>query len=91
LNSTGSAVNFGAVVTDGMVMIQKTGQNSGTLQLSSYPRSRGTLVQINSTVVATPQSVTCDNGDVLTPSVSGQYWQLDLRGRKYCTWNGTLP
>jgi hypothetical protein len=91
LNSTGSAVNFGAVVTDGMVMIQKTGQNSGTLQLSSYPRSRDTLVQINSTVVATPRSVTCDNGDVLTPSVSGQYWQLDLRGRKYCTWNGTLP
>jgi hypothetical protein len=90
LNSAGSAVDFGAVVTDGMVMIQP-GQNSGTLQLSAYPRSRDTLVQINSTVVATPQSVTCDNGNVLTPSVSGQYWQLDLRGRKYCTWNGTLP
>jgi hypothetical protein len=91
MNSAGSAVNFGAVITDGMVMIQEAASNSGTLRLSSYPRSRDTLVQINSTVVATPKSVTCDNGDVLTPWVSGQYWGLDLRGRKYCTWNGTLP
>jgi hypothetical protein len=90
MNSTGAVVNFGTVLTDGMVMIQQTGQNSGTLQLSSYPRSRDVVVQINSTVVATPASVTCDNGDVLTPTVSGQYWQVDLRGRKYCTWSGTL-
>jgi hypothetical protein len=90
MNSTGAVLDFSTLLTDGMVMIQQTGQNSGTLQLSSYPRSRDVVVKINSTVVATPASVTCDNGDVLTPTVSGQYWQIDLRGRKYCMWNGIL-
>jgi hypothetical protein len=90
MNSTGAVVNFGTVLTDGMVWIQQTGQNSGTLQLSSYPRSRDVVIQINSTVVAPPSSLICDNGDVITPVASGNYWQVDLRARKYCTWSGTL-
>jgi hypothetical protein len=90
MNSTGAVVNFGSVLTDGMVTIQQTGQNSGTLQLSSYPRSRDVVIQINSTVVAMPSSLTCDNGDVIIPVASGNYWQVDLRARKYCTWSGTL-
>jgi hypothetical protein len=92
LNSSGSVVDFGTVRTDGMVLLQQqTGQNSDSVQISSYPRSRDVVVQINSKTVATPPSVTCDNGDVLVPSIVAPYWQIDLRGRKYCSWSGKLP
>jgi hypothetical protein len=92
LNSAGSVVNFGTVRTDGMVLLQQqTGQNSDSVQISSYPQSRDVVVQVNSNTVATPPSVTCDNGDVLVPSIVAPYWQIDLRGRKYCTWSGKLP
>jgi hypothetical protein len=88
LNSAGSVVNFGTVRTDGMVLLQ---QNSDSVQISSYPRSRDVVVQVNSGSVAAPPSVSCDNGDVLVPSIVAPYWQINLRGRKYCTWNGKLP
>jgi hypothetical protein len=88
LNSSGAVVNFSAVQTDGMVMLQQQGSK---LQISAYPRSRSVVVKINANTVAAPSSVTCDNGDLLTPTVASGYWQLNLRGRKYCTWNGTLP
>jgi hypothetical protein len=81
-------VNFGTVRTDGMVLLQ---QNSDSVQISSYPRSRDVVVQVNSGSVAAPPSVSCDNGDVLVPSIVAPYWQINLRGRKYCTWNGKLP
>ena len=88
LNSAGTVVDFGTVLTDGMVSLQQT---AGTVTLSSYPRSRDVVIQINSGNVAMPASLTCDNGDVLTPVVvAGNYWQVDLRARKYCTWSGTL-
>jgi hypothetical protein len=90
LNSAGTVVDFGTVQTDGMVWLQQTGQSPQTVQLRSYPRSRDVVIQINSTDVAIPTSLTCDNGDVITPMVSGIYWQVDLRGRKYCTWSGIL-
>jgi hypothetical protein len=88
MNSAGTVVDFGTLRTDGMVLLQQTAQ---TVKLSSYPRSRDVVIQINSTDVATPASLTCDNGDVLTPVMTGNYWQVDLRARKYCTWTGTLP
>jgi hypothetical protein len=88
LNSSGSVVNFGAVQTDGMVMLAQQGPS---LQLSAYPRSRSVVVKINASTVAAPTSVICDNGDSLTPSTASGYWQLNLRGRKYCSWSGTLP
>jgi hypothetical protein len=89
LNSGGSIVDFGTIRTDGMVLLQQ--QPTGIVELSSYPRSRNVVVQINSANVATPVSVTCDNGDILVPiAVAAGYWQVDLRGRKYCTWYGTL-
>jgi hypothetical protein len=91
LNSAGSVVDFGAVRTDGMVMLRQiTNSGSNTLQLSAYPRSRDVVVQFNPHSVATPASLTCDNGDVLTPTLTQGYWQVDLRGRKYCSWGGTL-
>jgi hypothetical protein len=93
LNSAGSIVDFGTIRTDGMVLLQQqTGSNSGSLRLSTYPRSRDVVVQIDSSNVAMPASVTCDNGNVLVPHIAATpYWQIDLRGRKYCTWNGKLP
>jgi hypothetical protein len=93
LNSAGSVVDFGTILTNGMVMLQQqVGSNSGSLRLSTYPRSRSVIVQINSTSVAMPPSVTCDNGNRIVPHIAtAPYWQIDLRGRKYCTWNGTLP
>lgn len=91
LNSAGSVIDFGPVRTDGMVMVQQiTNAASQTLQLSSYPRSRDVVVQFNATSIAAPASLTCDNGDVLTPTLTSGYWQVDLRGRKYCSWGGTL-
>jgi hypothetical protein len=92
LNSAGTVVNFGTVQTDGMVFLkQLTGQSSATVELSSYPRSRDVVIQIDTNAVATPASMTCDNGDVLIPTaVGGHYWQVDLRGRKYCTFNGQI-
>lgn len=91
LNSAGSVVDFGAVRTDGMVMLQQITNGTGsTLQLSSYPRSRDVVVQFNTTAVASPASLTCDNGAVLTPTVTQGYWQVDLRGHKYCSWGGAL-
>lgn len=92
LNSAGVPVNFGTIRTDGMVFLQQTGENSDSLKLSSYPRSREVVVQIDSAIIPMPPSVTCDNGDVLVPYVpAAPYWQVDLRGRKYCMWQGTLP
>jgi hypothetical protein len=89
LNNAGSVVNFGTIRTDGMVLLQQL--TTTEIELSSYPRSRDTVVQLNSKNVAMPASVDCDNGDVLVPLiVTGGYWQLDLRGRKYCAWSGTL-
>jgi hypothetical protein len=91
LNSAGSVVDFGPVRTDGMVMLRQiTNSGSNTLQLSAYPRSRDVVVQFNPHSVATPASLTCDNGDILTPTLTQGYWQVDLRGRKYCSWGGTL-
>jgi hypothetical protein len=91
LNSAGSVIDFGPVRTDGMVMLQQiTTSGTNTLQLSAYPRSRDVVVQFNPHSVATPASLTCDNGDILTPTLTQGYWQVDLRGRKYCSWGGTL-
>jgi hypothetical protein len=91
LNSAGSVVDFGPVRTDGMVTLRQiTNSGSNTLQLSAYPRSRDVVVQFNPHSVATPASLTCDNGDVLTPTFTQGYWQVNLRGRKYCSWGGTL-
>jgi uncharacterized protein DUF5696 len=91
LNSAGSVVDFGPVRTDGMVMLRQiTNAGANTLQLSSYPRSRDVVVQFRTTSVAAPGSLTCDNGDVLTPTLTQAYWQVDLRGHKYCSWDGTL-
>jgi hypothetical protein len=91
LNSAGSVVDFGSVRTDGMVTLQQiTSSGGNTLQLSSYPRSRDVVVQFLATSVAAPGSLTCDNGDVLTPTLTSGYWQVDLRGHKYCSWGGTL-
>ena len=85
-------MDFGTVRTDGMVVLQqRIGQNSDSVLMGSYPRSRDVVVQVNSKTVAMPPSVTCDNGDVLVPSIVGPYWQIDLRGRKFCTWTGNLP
>jgi hypothetical protein len=91
LNSAGNVIDFGPVRTDGMVTLQQiTSAGGQTLQLSSYPRSRDVVVQFRATSVAAPASLTCDNGDVLIPTSIGGYWQVDLRGRKYCSWGGTL-
>jgi Family of unknown function (DUF5696) len=92
LNNAGSVVDFGPVRTDGMVTLRQiTNTGGNTLQLSSYPRSRDVIVQFNPNSVPTPASLSCDNGDVLTPSLTTQgYWQVDLRGHKYCSWGGTL-
>ena len=91
LNSAGSVVDFGPVRTDGMVTLRQiTNSGSNTLQLSAYPRSRDVVVQFNPHSVPAPASLTCDNGDVLTPTFTQGYWQVNLRGRKYCSWGGTL-
>jgi hypothetical protein len=91
LNSGGQVINFGSVITDGMVMLQQiTNSGGNTLQLSAYPRSRDVVVEFNSSKVTAPASLTCNNGDVLTPKVTQGYWQVDLRGYKYCSWGGTL-
>jgi Family of unknown function (DUF5696) len=90
MNSAGAVVDFGTLRTDGMVMLQQTTQPYEGVALSSYPRSRDVVIQINSVEVPTPASLACDNGDVITPVVSGNYWQVDLRGRKFCTWSGVL-
>ena len=93
LNNAGSVVDFGTIRTDGMVFLQQqTAQDSDTIELRAYPRSRDVMIQVNSADVAMPASLTCDNGDVIVPSVvTTPYWQVDLRGRKYCSWNGKLP
>jgi hypothetical protein len=91
LNSTGNVVNFGTVRTYGMFLLQQQTGQAQTLELSSYPRSRDVVIQIDTNAVAMPASMTCDNGDVITPSaVGGHYWQVDIRGRKYCTFNGSI-
>ena len=91
LNSAGSIIDFGAVRTDGMVTLRQiTNAGENTLQLSSYPRSRNVVVQFRASSVAAPSSLTCDNGDVLTPAFTQGYWRVDLRGHKYCSWGGTL-
>ena len=93
LNSSGSVVDFGTVRTDGMVMLQQQAQGGGnTLLIRSYPRSRDVTIQLSTSVVVMPVSLTCNDGTSLIPSMVDQtYWQVDLRGKKYCSWSGTLP
>jgi hypothetical protein len=93
MNSTGAVLNFGTLSTDGMVWVQQqTGQSQSQLRISSYPRLRNVVVKINSATLPMPASLLCDNGDVLVPlAVSGGNWQVNLRSRKYCSWNGALP
>ncbi len=88
LNSGGQAVDFGSLRTDGMVHLQQQSDGTtATFRLSSYPRSRDVLIQFNSSFVPMPASLTCDNGDVITPAVdAGGYWRVDLRARKFCSW-----
>ena len=92
MNSTGAVVNFGTLQTDGMVLLQQlTGQTTPTIQISSYPRSRDTVIRVDFNAVTMPTSMTCDNGDVLIlPRCRGITGRLDLRGHKYCTFNGTI-
>jgi hypothetical protein len=91
LNSAGNVVDFGTVRTDGMVLLQRQTGQTQTLELSAYPRSRDVVIQIDTNAVAMPASMTCDNGDVLFPSVAwGNHWQVDIRGHKYCRFNGTI-
>ena len=92
LNSAGNVVDFGTLRTDGMVNLQnQTNGGSTSLRLSSYPRSRDVVIQFNPSAIPMPASMTCDTGDVIVPSsVAGGYWSVDLRGRKYCSWQGTL-
>jgi hypothetical protein len=93
LNSSGAVLNFGTLRTDGMVWIQQlAGQSQSQIQISSYPRSRKVVVNIESATIPMPASLLCDNGDVIMPTaVAGGAWQVNLRSRKYCTWSGTLP
>jgi len=88
LNSSGQAVDFGSLRTDGMVWLQEQHDaTTTTFRLSSYPRSRDVLIQFNSSFVPMPESLACDNGDVISPAIDpGGYWRVDLRARKFCSW-----
>jgi hypothetical protein len=89
LNSAGSVVNFGTVRTDGMVSAQKDISNPSSPKwvLRAYPPYRNVVVQINSSTIPEPSSITCSDGQVLTPTSTGSdFWQVNLLGKLSCKW-----
>ena len=95
LNMKGNVLNFGTILTDGMVMLDRdTSTNTWTLQ--EWPRfphpNTGHMlnIQINNTAIGMPGAILCDstNGVEPTPVSGTSYWQISVPpGTKSCVFN----
>ncbi|RRA48238.1 hypothetical protein [Acidipila sp. EB88] len=89
--NTGQVADFGVVRTDGMLSIQleQSGANAGRFTMRTYPRYRDVVTQVSKQLLAMPTQLSCADGSILLPSATsdGAHWQVDLRGKKYCTWH----
>ncbi len=85
LNAAGTVVNFGTVLTDGMISIT---QEQGQWTLRPYPRYRNFTVLLNSAYFQMPSSVQAigNTDSIVGPVSQGTYWQIPLNGSKSYSW-----
>ena len=85
MNELTGAVDFGAVRTDGSVLLRREGND---WVLRAWPRTRSFDVDISARRIKMPASVTVIDGGTasMTPECAGQWWKLTLTGAKEYRW-----
>ena len=85
LNEAGKAVDFGAVRTNGSVLIRRRGRG---WELIAYPREGGFVVDLNVSRFPMPARVRCVDSDVpvIQPVRQGSWWRLRLNGARAYHW-----
>jgi hypothetical protein len=86
LNATSTVVDFGAVQTDGMILIK---QEAGRWVLRPYPRDRKFTVLLNTMNFPMPTIVqaTGNSNSPVVPGAKGAFWQLQTNGAKEYGWS----
>lgn len=85
LNEEGKVVDFGAVRTNGSVLIRRQGRG---WSLIAYPREGDFVIDLNASRFPMPQRVQCVDGDVpfVQPVRQGNWWRLRLSGARMYYW-----
>lgn len=85
LNATGKVVDFGAVRTNGSVLLRRRGQG---WELIAFPREADFVVDLNIARFPMPARVQCVDGDVpsVQPVRAGNWWRLRLSGARAYRW-----
>ena len=85
LNEEGKVVDFGAVRTNGSVLIRRQGRG---WSLIAYPREGDFVIDLNASRFPMPQRVRCVDGDVpsIQPVRQGGWWRLRLSGARMYSW-----
>ncbi len=85
VNAEGKVVDFGALRTNGSVLVRREGDN---WVLRAMPRDGKFTVELSAAKFKAPTTVRCEGGSAPTirPAASGAYWKLDLNGAKTYTW-----
>jgi hypothetical protein len=87
LNRDGRVVDFGAVRTNGSLLLRREGDD-WTLQ--TLPREKAFIVQFSVRRFPPPARVRCVDGETETvaPQTQGEWWTLPLNGAKAYRWSG---
>lgn len=85
VNAEGKVVDFGAVRTNGSVLIRREGDQ---WVLRAMPRDGKFTVELSAERFGKPAAVRCEGGTApsVTPSTNGAYWRLELNGAKTYSW-----
>ncbi len=85
LNEAGKVVDFGAVRTNGSVLIRRRGRG---WTLIAYPREGDFVIDLNASRFPVPGRVRCVDGDVpfVQPVQQGGWWRLRLNGARMYDW-----
>lgn len=85
LNEEGKVVDFGAVRTNGSVLIRRQGRG---WSLIAYPRDGDFVIDLSTSRFPMPERVQCVDGDVPVrqPMRQGNWWRLRLSGARTYYW-----
>jgi hypothetical protein len=86
LNLDARVVDFGAVRTNGSLLLRREGDD---WVLQALPRDRAFVAQFQVKRFPPPALVRCEGGDTQTasPQVQGEWWTLPLNGAKAYRWS----
>lgn len=85
VNAEGKIVDFGAVRTNGSVLVRREG---GQWVLRAMPRDGKFAVELSRERFGAPAAVRCEGGaaPTVSPTASGAFWKLELNGAKTYSW-----